>query len=64
MKAAEPAIPFDTPFADIGDVVSAEFILKDGSTSVRKMPITYETIQAGGLHPRCECIYELIIEED
>jgi hypothetical protein len=52
-KAAEPAVPFDTPFADIGDVVTANVTLEDGTISVRKLPITYETVDAGSLHVNC-----------
>jgi hypothetical protein len=61
-QAARPAIPFDEAFANIGDVLTATVTLEDGTTSVRKLPITYETVEAGNFHPRCSCVYQLIIE--
>jgi hypothetical protein len=60
-KAAEPAIPFDLPFAEIGDTVTAHTEAEDGTVTVRAYPITYETVVAGSLHPNCSCSYELEI---
>lgn len=60
-KAAQGPIPFDTPFANIGDEVSATYE-QDGKTKVLKQKVTYETIEAGNLHVNCSCIYQLIIE--
>jgi hypothetical protein len=62
MKAKEPPIPFKTAFGEVGDVWTAIFELEDGTTSVRKLPINYETIQAGNAHVNCFCIYQLIIQ--
>jgi hypothetical protein len=63
-KAAEPPIPFDQPFGEVGDVWTATEERADGSLAVRKLPINYETIQAGGAHAQCGCRYILIIEGD
>lgn len=60
-KAAQGPIPFDAPFANIGDEVSATYE-DGGKTKVLKQKITYETIQAGNLHVNCSCGYQLIIE--
>lgn len=60
--AAKPPIPFETNFADLGDVLTATVELEDGSKSVRKLPINYEALEAGNAHPRCSCVYQLIIE--
>jgi hypothetical protein len=62
-KAAEPAIPFDVPFANIGDTVTAHTQAEDGTVTVRAYPVTYETVVAGSLHPNCSCSYELIIRD-
>jgi hypothetical protein len=60
-KAAEAAVPFETPFANIGDVVTANVPGADGSTNVRSLVISYATIDAGNLHVNCSCAYELEI---
>lgn len=60
--AAQPPIPFDQNFANLGEVLSATFEKQDGTTSVRKMKVDYEEIRAGNLHPLCECTYLLIVE--
>lgn len=56
---ARPPIPFDDPFADLGDVleVSGEV---DGKMKVMRSEINYLPIEDGGLHPNCECQYELV----
>jgi hypothetical protein len=61
-KAAEDPVPFDTAFAELGDVITANVELADGRMSTRTLSITYATIDAGNLHPRCQCGYELIIK--
>lgn len=60
-KAAEGWVPFLTPFANLGDVITATVKLPDGSTSVKTLAITYATIEAGNLHVLCQCGYELEI---
>lgn len=61
-KAAQPAIPFDEPFADLGDVLTAVYEKKDGGTSVRKLKVDYERSMAGNLHTNCQCDYVLLIK--
>jgi hypothetical protein len=61
-QAAKPPIPFTQSFANLGDILSATVTLADGSTSVRKMTVNYEPLEAGNVHVRCQCIYRLIIE--
>jgi hypothetical protein len=61
-KAAEPAIPFEQAFGDLGDVWTATVTNEDGTTTVKKLPINYETIQSGNAHPNCACVYQLVIE--
>jgi 2'-5' RNA ligase len=58
-KQAEPPIPFGQPFAKIGDVVEARSTAGDGTVKVHKFKITYETVQAGDIHPNGNCGYEL-----
>lgn len=59
--ADEPPIPFDSPFAELGDEVSATYE-DNGKTKVIKQVVGFETVEAGNLHPNCSCIYQLIIE--
>lgn len=59
-EAAKPPIPFDQPFADIGDELTANYE-ENGKTKILKQKVTYETIQAGNFHTNCSCIYQLII---
>lgn len=57
---AQGPIPFDKPFASIGD----ELVVETGSgdnLKVSKMAVTFEDIQAGNVHPNCSCIYTLVI---
>jgi 2'-5' RNA ligase len=60
-KAAQPPIPFDKAFAELGDEITATEEV-DGKTRVLKQKITYETVEAGNLHVNCSCIYQLIVE--
>lgn len=59
--AAQPPIPFTTPFAEVGDGLTATALV-DGKSVVRKMTVGFMDVEAGNLHPNCGCIYELIIE--
>jgi hypothetical protein len=52
--AAEPAIPFNKSFRNIGSSVKAGKEVYD---------VDFETAEAGNLHPNCQCSYELIIEK-
>lgn len=58
---AEPPIPFDEPFAEVGDELEAT-IEVDGKTKVKKMTMGFLDADAGNIHPNCACVYELIIE--
>jgi hypothetical protein len=55
-------IPFAQSFADVGDTLQGSFSLTGGGTSVRMMSVSFESVQAGNLHPNCQCDYELIIQ--
>lgn len=55
------AIPFEKNFVNLGDDISATITKEDGSTVVRTLPINYESIEAGNVHPNCECEYVLSI---
>ena len=55
------AIPFEKNFVNLGDNISATITKEDGSTVVRTLPINYESIEAGNVHPNCECEYVLTI---
>lgn len=59
--AQEPPIPFDNAFRDLGDEI--EVTTDDnGVTTVRKLPVNFEALEAGNAHPNCSCVYQLIIE--
>lgn len=57
----EPPIPFNQPFAQIGDELEA-VVSDKGKTKVSKMTVGFLDAEAGNLHPNCGCAYELIIE--
>ena len=57
---AQGPIPFDKPFASIGDELVVETGTGD-NLKVQKMAISFEDIQAGNVHPNCSCIYSLVI---
>lgn len=56
---ARPPIPFDDPFADLGDVLEVSGSV-DGKMKVMRSEINYLPVEDGGLHPNCECQYELV----
>jgi hypothetical protein len=60
--AEQPPIPFNEPFASVGDELTATADV-DGKTVVRKMTMSYADAEAGNLHVNCGCVYELIIED-
>jgi hypothetical protein len=60
--AEQPPIPFNEPFASVGDELTATADV-DGKTVVRKMTMGYADAEAGNLHVNCGCEYELIIED-
>ena len=54
MEARGP-IPFGESFASVGDTLRV-----DG----KKLPVKFETVKSGNLHPNCSCTYELIIKTE
>jgi hypothetical protein len=52
---AEGPIPFDNAFRELGGKVTADD---------KTFEVNYEELEAGNLHPRCNCIYELVIKAD
>jgi hypothetical protein len=58
--ASEPPIPFDEPFASIGDELSTTTQNADGQDVVKKMSIDFMDSEAGDLHVNCACTYELV----
>lgn len=60
--AARGEIPFDEPFADIGDELTATSKTDEGTTKVHKMVVAFDTPIAGNLHVNCGCDYTLIIK--
>lgn len=51
--ADQPPIPFNKNFADLGEHLSVEG---------KELSISFESVEAGNLHPNCSCAYEIIIE--
>ncbi len=63
-KTALKPIPFEKNFADLGDELTASYKKPNGKTAVQKMPINYEPIKSGNVHPLCNCEYELVLKQD
>lgn len=59
--AAEPPIPFDNNFRNLGDEMTVTYEEND-KTKVRKMVFDFQALSAGNAHTNCSCIYQLIIE--
>jgi hypothetical protein len=59
--AKEPPILLDNAFRDLGDEVAVT-TEENGKTTVRKLPVNFEALEAGNAHPNCHCAYQLIIE--
>lgn len=59
--AAQPRIPFQVNFADIGDELTATYTV-DGKTKVLKQAVNFEALSAGNAHVNCSCRYILIID--
>jgi hypothetical protein len=55
-------VPFTKNFVDLGGEITSTFTRKDGTTVVKKMPISYEALSYGGAHTNCGCRYILIIK--
>lgn len=60
--ASEPPIPFTQNFASIGETLTGTYTTSDGGSGVRSLPVSFEDITAGNVHPNCQCTYQLIIE--
>jgi phage terminase small subunit len=60
--ASDPPIPFDEPFANLGDTLSASYTDTSGKTRVQTIAVNFETITAGNIHTNCSCDYVLIIK--
>lgn len=58
--ADEPPIPFDNSFRDLGDEMTVSYE-EDGKTTTRTMVFNFESLEAGNLHPQCQCVYQLQI---
>jgi hypothetical protein len=52
---ARGEVPFSDAFAELGDTLEV-----DG----KKLPVNFETMQAGNAHPNCSCDYELVIRDE
>lgn len=59
----QPAIPFMKNFADLGTTLSATETKEDGTVKVKSLPINWEPVSAGNVHPNCNCEYVLIIKD-
>lgn len=60
---AMPPIPFLKNFADLGTTLSATETKEDGTVKVKSLPINWEAVSAGNVHPNCNCEYVLIIKD-
>lgn len=58
-----PPIPFMKNFADLGSVLSVTETKEDGAQKVKHLPINWESISAGNVHPNCNCEYVLVIKD-
>lgn len=61
MEARGP-IPFNEPFANIGETLTATGTDDSGNTKVRKMVVAFDTPVAGNLHVNCACDYTLLLK--
>lgn len=59
----KPPIPFMQNFADLGTTLSATETTEDGAVKVKTLPINWEAVKAGNVHPNCHCEYVLIIKD-
>lgn len=63
MLINQPPIPFMQNFADLGTTLKATETKEDGTVKVKTLPINYEAVSAGNVHPNCSCEYVLIIKD-
>lgn len=59
-----PPIPFMKNFADLGTMLKAVETKADGTVKVKTLPVNWEAISAGNVHPNCNCEYVLIIKDN
>lgn len=58
-----PPIPFTKNFADLGSILSVTETSDNGVKKVKHLPINWEAISAGNVHPNCNCEYVLVIKD-
>ena len=58
-----PPIPFETNFADLGTQITVTTTKENGDVKVNSLPVNWEAIKAGNVHPNCNCEYVLIIKD-
>lgn len=58
-----PPIPFEKNFADLGTHLTVTETNDTGGVKVKKLPINWEPVSAGNVHPNCNCEYVLIIKD-
>lgn len=63
MLINQPPIPFLKNFADLGTTLKATETTEKGDVKVKMLPINWESISAGNVHPNCNCEYVLIIKD-
>lgn len=63
MLINQPPIPFMQNFANLGTILKATETSEDGTVKVKTLPINYEAVSAGNVHPNCNCEYVLIIKD-
>lgn len=56
-----PPIPFEKNFADLGTHLTVTETNDNGDVKVKKLPINWEPVSAGNVHPNCSCEYVLIV---
>lgn len=64
MLINKPPIPFMKNFADLGTTLRATETKPDGTVKVKTLPINWEAVSAGNVHPNCNCEYVLIIKDN
>lgn len=58
----KPPIPFTQNFADLNTTLTATETSESGEVKVKHLPINWEPVTAGNVHPNCNCEYVLIIK--
>ena len=63
MLINRPPIPFEKNFADLGTQLTVTETKDNGDVKVKTLPVNWEAIKAGNVHPNCNCEYVLIIKD-